>query len=111
MITWRDFHTSRTGMPAMGLFGSSWAAGFTISLAPKMMTDPHLENRHLFRPFPAQCHMVLLPQQAAHSYGQADVQLQGGLQRTCFPMLRRRRVSWTIADWACARHSVARNSR
>ena len=29
-----DFHTSSTGMPAMGLDGSSWALGFTMSFAP-----------------------------------------------------------------------------
>src|SRR5690349_22362115 len=28
------FHTSSTGMPAIGLVGSSCAAGFTMSLAP-----------------------------------------------------------------------------
>ncbi|MNV08081.1 hypothetical protein D3C71_985380 [compost metagenome] len=31
------FHTSSTGMPAMGLDGSSKALGFTISLAPITM--------------------------------------------------------------------------
>ena len=31
------FHTSSTGMPAMGLVGSSCAAGFTMSLAPMTM--------------------------------------------------------------------------
>jgi hypothetical protein len=31
------FHTSSTGMPAMGLVGSSCAAGFTMSLAPITM--------------------------------------------------------------------------
>jgi hypothetical protein len=30
----RAFQTSSTGMPAIGLFGSSWAAGLTMSLAP-----------------------------------------------------------------------------
>jgi hypothetical protein len=28
------FHTSSTGMPAIGLVGSSCAAGFTMSFAP-----------------------------------------------------------------------------
>jgi hypothetical protein len=31
------FHTSSTGMPAIGLVGSSCAAGFTMSLAPMTM--------------------------------------------------------------------------
>ena len=30
----RAFHTSSTGMPAIGLVGSSCAEGFTMSLAP-----------------------------------------------------------------------------
>ena len=33
----RAFQTSSTGMPAMGLVGSSCAAGFTMSLAPITM--------------------------------------------------------------------------
>ncbi|CSR74945.1 Uncharacterised protein [Shigella sonnei] len=33
-ITFCAFHTSSTGIPAIGLFGSSCAAGLTVSLAP-----------------------------------------------------------------------------
>ncbi len=34
MKTVREWWTSRIGMPAMGLAGSLFAAGFTTSLAP-----------------------------------------------------------------------------
>jgi hypothetical protein len=37
-ITVLAFHTSRTGIPAIGLSGSSKAEEFTISLAPTTMT-------------------------------------------------------------------------
>jgi hypothetical protein len=38
MITFLAFQTSITGIPAIGLLGSSYALLFMISLAPKTIT-------------------------------------------------------------------------
>lgn len=35
-VTWSAFHTLSTGMPAIGESGSSSAALFTVSFAPKI---------------------------------------------------------------------------
>ena len=37
-MTFAAFHTVSTGMPAIGLVGSSDAAGLTVSLAPMTRT-------------------------------------------------------------------------
>ena len=41
------FQTSSTGMPAIGLSGSSWADGLTMSLAPMTMETSMSGNSSL----------------------------------------------------------------